>query len=521
MAVVTLLPARRPDLVIKPLGDDGRYVVKDSHTGEFFQLGQREHFLLTNLDGVQMVDDVCAGYEARFGESLPPGELDAFVDVLRAQGLLEPTAKVPTAAQSLPGTTQPGAKSILHWRTSLWDPDRFFTWLAPRIWFFWTPAFVILSAASVLLAVLVLWANRQELASTFVDALRWEIAILAWLTIFFVTLLHECAHGLTCKHYGGEVREIGFLMMYLLPCFYCNVSDAWLFKERSKRLWVTFAGGYFELFLWALAVFAWRATLPGTFLHYLAFTVLSVCGLQTLFNFNPLMKLDGYYLLSDWLEIPNLQGRALDSFKGRLRWLLWGAQRPESKPRERLLLGFGTATWIYSLVFLGLTLAMLFRFVGTHWGWAGIGVIGVVGLVATRSLFHDFSAGEVTNMIRQRHKRKFVWLLVFGAVMAVLYSVEIEDWASGSFQVRALTRTELRTPSRDFSARSIPTKETWFRREHLSLDSKYPIFRANLHKNKPRSVRPRPSFAFLSWGRAQRRSWSSAAAWNGRRRGTI
>ena len=117
MVVVTPLPARRTDLVIKPLGDDGRYVVKDSRTGEFFQLGQREHFLLTNLDGVQIVDDVCADYEAQFGEPLPPGELDAFVEVIRAQGLLEPTTESASTAQSLPVSTQPGAKSILHWRT--------------------------------------------------------------------------------------------------------------------------------------------------------------------------------------------------------------------------------------------------------------------------------------------------------------------------------------------------------------------------------------------------------------------
>ena len=147
---------------------------------------------------------------------------------------------------------------------------------------------------------------------------------------------------------NSEVHEIGFLLMFFMPCFYCNVSDAWLFKEKSKRRWVSFAGGYFELFIWALAVFVWRLTPLGSLPNYLAFIVLTACGVQTLFNFNPLLKLDGYYLLSDWLEVPNLQQRALGFLKSHLRWLLWGAPPPnlgwqgcDSRGTRRLLLGFG------------------------------------------------------------------------------------------------------------------------------------------------------------------------------------
>src|SRR5262249_47184162 len=172
-----------------------------------------------------------------------------------------------------------------------------------------------------------------------------------------VGLLHECAHGLTCKRYGGGGHEGGVLLLFLTPCFYCDVSDAWLFRGESKRLGGTFAGGYFELFLWALAVFAWRLTPPATPVNYVALVVLSVSGVQTLFNLNPLLKLDGYYLLSDALEIPNLRQRALGRFQARLRRLLWGAPKPEPEPHGRLLVGFGLATWLYSLVFLAAVLA--------------------------------------------------------------------------------------------------------------------------------------------------------------------
>jgi putative peptide zinc metalloprotease protein len=451
--LVTLLPARRPELLIRPFGDQGQYVVKDPRTGAFFQFGEEEHFLLTQLDESRTAEAVCAAYAERFGEPLSEDDLDEFIELARSQEFLESASGVAPAPREPPTLPQPGwpaRQSILHWRKSLWDPDRFFTWLALRIGFFWTPAFLLVSAGCILCAASLVWANRQELAGSLTHALRWETAILVWLTLLLIGILHECAHGLTCKHHGGEVHEIGFLLLFLMPCFYCNVSDAWLFKEKSKRLWVTFAGGHFELFLWALAVLAWRLALPGTLLHYLAFVVLSVGGVQTLFNFNPLLKLDGYYLLSDGLEVPNLQQRSLDCLKGRLRWLLWGAPRPVGEARGRLLLGFGAATWLYALIFFALVLGVLFRFAGARWGVVGLGGGALVGLVTTRSLFREFSSGEVSKMIRLRYKRTVVWVLIMGNLAAALCLIRIEDRAGGAFQVRPVTRAELRAPVAGF-----------------------------------------------------------------------
>jgi multidrug resistance efflux pump len=447
--VAILPPARRPELLIRPLGDHGPYVVKDPHGGGYYHLGEEEHFLLSQLDGRRDAETIRAAFAARFGQPLSDEELQEFLDMARAQGLLQPPeGERPQAATRAPARPERGAAPfglrLLYWRKSLFDPDRLFTWLAPRVRFFWTPAFLVVSAGCILLAAVLLWANCREAAVSLLGALRWETAVLAWLALMLVITAHEFAHGLTCKRYGGEVHEVGFLLIFFMPCFYCNVSDAWLFKEKSKRLWVTFAGGYFELFLWALAVFAWRLTTPDSLVNYLAFVVMTACGVQTLFNFNPLLKLDGYYLLSDWVEVPNLQQRAAAHVKGWLRRLLWGAARPEPEPRARFLLVYGLVSWLYSLAFLGLSLVVLGGVLGARLGLLGLAAAVLLALLSLRGLLHGFTAGEVRKMIQFRHRRAVAWGLFLVGVPAALFLIPIEDRAGGSFRVRPAVQAEVR-----------------------------------------------------------------------------
>lgn len=463
----TTLPTRRPELILRPLGERGQYVVKDPRTGAYFHLGEHESFLLSRLDGRSDAGAICTAFREQFCEPLTGEELEEFLGLAEARGFLQSADSNGNVAESqearprhasdspAPGVAarrapRPRHQSILYWRKSLFDPDRLFSGLAPRLWFLWTRGFVVVWAVCVMAAAAVLWANQDSLVSSFRQGLRWETLILVWLTLLLVTACHEFAHGLTCKHHGGEVHEIGVLLLFLMPCLYCNVSDAWLFKEKSKRLWVTFAGGYFELFLWALAVFVWRLTLPGGLLSHLACVVLSVCAVRTLFNFNPLIKLDGYYLLSDCLEMPNLQQRALGRFKGHLRRLLWGAPRPTVESRGRLLSCFGLATWVYSLAFLAVMLAVLFKFAGARWGLFGGAGVALLGMVTVRRVSQGISAGEMKKMFLLRHKRVAVWLVGLGALAAVLCLVELEDRAGGPFQIRPRVRAELRAPVSGF-----------------------------------------------------------------------
>jgi hypothetical protein len=252
------LPTRRPALVMRALADMDQFVVKNGH-GDFYDLDEQSYFLLEQLDGRCSAEEVRAAYQCRFAEPLSAEELTEFVATARERGFLEDDPqprkddhrgleewkagrmegrRTPSASSNLPTfhsstpsshqSSESSGQSVLFFRIRLLDPDRLLRWLAPKVWFFWTPAFVLLATVCVLAGAVVAWDRRVDMARSFVDALSWRTVLLAWVTMGVVTVLHEFAHGLTCKHYGGEVRDMGFLMLFFLPCFYANVSDAWL-----------------------------------------------------------------------------------------------------------------------------------------------------------------------------------------------------------------------------------------------------------------------------------------------------
>lgn len=460
-----ILPKRRTNLVLRELGD-GQHVIKDPVTGAYFNAGEEEFFLLNQLDGAQSPPDVLAAFERRFGDEISTGDLEGFVDMVRRRGLLvpEPGASSDSSRRSDAGpldedddddfdspgpaakdaAPHPRRQSLLFYRISIYDPDTLFNRVEPLIRWIWTRGFLALSAAAIAVAFLVVVTNRHDLASSFPQAMRWESLALAWLILVLATTCHEFAHGLTCKHYGGEVHEVGVLFMFFTPCFFCNISDAWLLRDKSKRLWITLAGGYCDLCLWALAVFVWRVTMQNTLLNYLAWVVLSVCGARIFFNFNPLMKLDGYYLLSDWLEIPNLRRRGWDRWRAVLRWALWGAPRPKPEARSGALALYGAVSWSFSLIFMVIMLVEFVRYLGARGGVFGIGFTLFLGWLTMKRLFRGFYAGELFKMVATRRLRTVAWLSVIAAVPVLPCIARVEERAGGTFQIRPGTRVEIR-----------------------------------------------------------------------------
>lgn len=304
------VPTLRSDLIVRRqhTAYGVSVIIKHPETGKFFQLGEVEHFIAWQLQGRTSLETIRKRTEARFQAVLPVETLSGFLQSLKKNDFLETPGQKKHRTQKKPKRFR---GSPLYCRFEVFDPCRLLKRMAPGTGFLYTRYFGAFSAWTILLAAGVLFANWSAFREQIPQLYENVYTILAVVGLNFLVIgAHEFAHGLTCTRFGGEVHEMGCALIFLQPAFYCNVSDAWLFPEKSKRLWVGFAGPYFELFLWSLAVLAWRTTEPNTLINFVSLSVMATSGIKTLLNFNPLIKLDGYYLLSDYLEIPNLRRRA-------------------------------------------------------------------------------------------------------------------------------------------------------------------------------------------------------------------
>ncbi|MFM2093028.1 MAG: putative peptide zinc metalloprotease protein YydH, partial [Planctomycetota bacterium] len=173
-------------------------------------------------------------------------------------------------------------------------------------------------------------------------------------TMAVVKVLHEFGHGLSCKHFGGECHEMGFMLLVFTPALYCNVSDSWMLPSKWKRAAIGAAGMYVEIFLASIATFLWWFSEPGLF-NYVCLSVMFICSVSTVvFNGNPLLRFDGYYILMDLSEIPNLRQKSTELVRRFLVDLCLGIEQPESPflpQSNRLLFGlFTVAAVIYRWV---------------------------------------------------------------------------------------------------------------------------------------------------------------------------
>lgn len=244
---------------------------------------------------------------------------------------------------------------FLFLRVPLWNPDAFLNRTKTsggtlfRGWFF--GLWILLIAAAACVAAL----RWHDLRAPFDGVLLARNLPLLWLTLIVLKAVHEFGHAYACKHYGGHVPEMGLYLIAFTPCAYVDASACWGFVSKKQRVIVCLAGMYVESIFAALAVFVWSLTDPGL-LHSIAYNVIFLAGIVTvLFNINPLMRCDGYYILGDLLEIPNLRGRSHQYVMSILKRSILGVEQPEEVGNRRLkviLFAYGIGATIYRLALL-------------------------------------------------------------------------------------------------------------------------------------------------------------------------
>lgn len=438
-----VLPMRcRPDLVCVQRTLQGRnyWVVKDPLTLKYFRFEEEEYRLLKMFDGQRSPDVIKQQFDYEFApQKIEMRELFQLAGMLHRSSLLisdtadqgrELLKRFQTQCKA---ETRQSLTNIMSVRFRGLDPDRFLDAVTPLTgWLFSWTAFAIvmliwLSAATLIFAQFEHFLARLPSMDEFFASSNW-----LWLAVVLAVtkVLHEIGHGVACKRFGGHCHEMGAMLLVFTPCLYMNVSDSWMLESKWKRAGIAAAGMYVELLLASLAVFIWWFSLPGL-VNQIALNVIFVCSVSAvIFNANPLLRYDGYYILSDLLEIPNLRAkstRVLQNFFARLCLGLQPTADPFLPRRHR---------WLFALYSVA---AALYRWVITFsifwfvynifepWGFKIIGqaiammaIYGLIGMPLIQAWRFFSTPGRMTSVKQTRLALSVATIAVILAGIALI-----------------------------------------------------------------------------------------------------
>jgi putative peptide zinc metalloprotease protein len=408
------------------------YVLQDHSTGQMHRFSEEAYRIIGLMDGNTTLGRIWEAACESLGDNMPTQEeVIRLLSQLHRTDLLQ-TDMPPDIAdlkerhESFERNRLLGQfKSPLSMRIPLLDPERFLsaTEFFPKLIFGWA-AFIIwivvVASASALAAF-----HWQELTSNLADrVLATENIFLLWLVYPIVKTLHEFGHAYAVKRWGGEVHDMGVMLLVFVPIPYVDASAASAFRERHQRVIVGAAGIMAELLLASIAMFAWVNVEPGV-VRTLAFNVMIIAGVSTLlFNGNPLLRYDAYYMLSDYLEIPNLALRA-NRYLGYIsrRYLLniKDAQTPVTGRGEApWMFVYGIASFFYR-IFITIKIAF---FVAGKFFIVGIALMiwGLAGAFVT-PLYRTVRSFATDHQLRQKGRRMMLLSGAFAAFIILVVAV--------------------------------------------------------------------------------------------------
>ncbi|MGA3210065.1 MAG: HlyD family efflux transporter periplasmic adaptor subunit [Terriglobales bacterium] len=320
------MPKMDPRLVGREHVQDGvpvvRVLIPDNH--QYYTLPPEHWELIQLFDGERTYEQIAETFAARTGIAATGDWVLEFATVNAEAAFWSKTQQEKSArfreelVEKRRARTQKKSKwsNLAEITFPAWDPDAVLTKVHERLSFIFTWQFLLFSLVMFGFAAYVLVSHWTEIGQDNLEFYNFTHKSLAdiiefWVLVCVIACIHEFCHGLACKHTGGESHAMGFLLIYLSPAFYCDTTEAWVYGNKWQRIATSAAGVWSSLIIYSIASVVWWGTAIDGGLHNLAYIVMLASGiLPVLINLNPLIKLDGYFMFTELLDIPELKENA-------------------------------------------------------------------------------------------------------------------------------------------------------------------------------------------------------------------
>ena len=437
------------------------FVAQDPVSLQYFRFGPTEQRVVKLLDGEHSLRDIHQELQRELGAEAPSfQDLVVFAQMLRSANLLQAheAEKLDALFKRVKKRRTQQRKALLanflFPRIPLFDPDRFLTRTVRYVRWLFKPWFLVFWFVAVAAGVGMFAYHIRDLAKPAEGVLSPENILLLWVSFVGLKVIHEFAHAYLAKHYGTEVHRIGIMFLVFTPVAFVDVTDLWDVESKHKRALVACAGMMGDVFMASVALFVWLATEPGV-VHSVAYNVIFIASIASvLFNGNPLLRFDAYYILSDWAELPNLwtNSRRYILYLGKRYILGLEEDPPTQDAREKVwLVVYGIA----SLIYRTFVVVAIILFVSSV--LFGLGV--VLGIAATFAwlllplgkLVHYLLFAKATRRKRLRCVAAFV--LIGAAIVYPLARVPFPQYVYAPCAVVEQERAGVRARWRGFVAK--------------------------------------------------------------------
>ena len=445
----------RADLSARRHTYQGRsyWVVKEPVGLKYFRFQDEEFAVLNMLKEKVSLEEIKDRFEEEFApHKITYQDLQQFIGTLHRSGLV--VSDAPGQGPQLKRRRDERERkellgklsNILAVRWKGIDPERILRFLYPMTrWLFSTPAIVFFACLGIAALLLIgvqfdVFRSRLPEFNAFFGPKNW----LTLMAVLCVTkIIHEFGHGLLCHHYGGECHEMGFMLLVLTPCLYCNVSDSWMLPSKWQRAFIGAGGIYFELIMASIATFVWWFSEPGL-LNHLALRVMFICSISTvLFNGNPLLRFDGYYILADLIEIPNLRQKATKILQNKAGEICLGLEMPEDPflpQTNQFMFGLYTVAAVAYRWFVFASILFFLNSVFEPYGLKVVGqciaLAGLYGLIV-QPIWQLGKFFHVPGRMDQvKWHRLYITLAVIGLVIAGILCLPVPKNVTCSFELQ-------------------------------------------------------------------------------------